>query len=101
MYGLHTPPSWVLEPSNPLILLVSFKVDMLFLIWTKFEENLSIGFVSWNLQGVSKSLLESGAQYIAIFPFSFDFSGCLTRRIINAARIVLFKSKVYLKSFVT
>ena len=29
----------------PLIFLVSFKVDMLFLIWTKFQENLSIGSV--------------------------------------------------------
>ena len=35
-----------------------------------------------------------GEQYIVILPFSFDFSGCMTRRIRNAAKIVLFKSRI-------
>ena len=37
-------PSWEFKPCNPLIFLVYLKVDILFLIWKKFEENLSIGF---------------------------------------------------------
>ena len=45
MYGLHIPPSWEFDPLNPLIFLVRFKVNMFFLMWTKFDENLSIGFV--------------------------------------------------------
>ena len=44
-----------------------------------------------DIQGVPKKLLESGEQYIVVSPFSFVFSGCLTTRVINAARIVLFK----------
>ena len=39
------PSSLEFEPSNPLIFSVSFKVDMLFLICRKFEENLSTGLV--------------------------------------------------------
>ena len=45
MYGLHLPPSWEFEPRTPLIFLVCFKVDMFLFIWTKFQENLLIGFV--------------------------------------------------------
>ena len=41
-------------------------------------------------QGVPKSLLESGEQYI-VSRFSSVFSGCLTRGIIYTAKIVLFK----------
>ena len=37
--------------------------------------------------GVSKKLA-IGAQYIVVSPFSFVFSGCLTRHVINAARVV-------------
>ena len=40
---------------------------------------------------VPKNLLESGEQYIVVSRFSSAFSGCLTRGVINAARIVLFK----------
>ena len=36
-------------------------------------------------------LLESGKQYIGVSRFSSVSSGCLTRGVINAARIVLFK----------
>ena len=43
------------------------------------------------LQGVPKNLQESGEQYIVVSQFSSVFPGCLTRGIINAARIVLFK----------
>ena len=46
------------------------------------------------VQGVSKNLLESGEQYIVVLPLSFVLSGCLTRREIDAARIVLFKSTI-------
>ena len=51
------------------------------------------------IKDVSKNLLESGEQYIVVSPFSFVFSGCLTRCVINAARIVLFKSAVKLNNF--
>ena len=44
---------------------------------------------------VSKNFLESGEQYIVV---SF-FGGCLTRRVINAAMIVLFKSIIKLNNF--
>ena len=44
-----------------------------------------------DIQGVSKNLLESGEQYIVVSRFSSAFSGCLTRGVISAARIVLFK----------
>ena len=53
MYGLHIPPSWEFEPRDPLIFLVCFKVDMLFIIWTKFQENLAFGFVLINLTQTS------------------------------------------------
>ena len=45
------------------------------------------------MRSVPKNLLESGEQCIVGSPFNFVFSGCLTRRKINAARIVLFKSR--------
>ena len=45
MYGLHVLHFWELSPVTPLLFLVCFEVNMFFLIWTKFEENLSIGFV--------------------------------------------------------
>ena len=53
------------------------------------------------LQGVPKILLYScHIQYIEVLLFSlFFFSGCLTRRVINAARIVLFKSTIRLNNF--
>ena len=50
------------------------------------------------IQGVPKNLLYSGEQYIVVSLFSFVFSGCLTRCIINAARIVLFKSTIRLNN---
>ena len=37
--------------------------------------------------------------YIIVLPFSFVFSGCLTRHVINAARTVLFKSTIKLNNF--
>ena len=46
------------------------------------------------LHGIATNLLQSREQYIVILQFSFDFSGCLTMRVINAARIVLFKSRI-------
>ena len=46
------------------------------------------------MQGVSKNLLYFGEQYIVVSLSSFVFSGCLTRGVINAARIVLFKSTI-------
>ena len=51
------------------------------------EANLLSAYV---LQGVTKNLLESEGQYF-VSRFSSVFSGCLTRGIINAARIVLFR----------
>ena len=47
--------------------------------------------VNDKIQGVPKNLLESGEQCIAGSRFSSVFSGCLTRGVINAARIVLLK----------
>ena len=44
--------------------------------------------------GYLKKLLESGEQYIVVSSLSFVFPGCLTRLIINGARIFLFKSTV-------
>ena len=38
-------------------------------------------------------------QYIVLLLFGFVFSGCLTRRVINAARIVLLKSTIELNYF--
>ena len=46
--------------------------------------------------GCLKNLLYSGEQYIVGSLFSFFSSGCLTRRVINAARIDLFKSTIKL-----
>ena len=43
--------------------------------------------------GVSKDLLYSGEQYVAVSLFSFVFFR-VTRRVINAVRIVLFKSTI-------
>ena len=48
--------------------------------------------------GCLKKLLYSGEQYIVVTLFSFVFSGCVTRRVINAARIVLFKSTIKLNN---
>ena len=46
MYGLHIPFLFgKFESRNPLVFLVSFKGHMFLLIWTKFEENIPIGFV--------------------------------------------------------
>ena len=45
-------------------------------------------FLQCTIQGVPKNLLESGEQCIVGSPFNFVFSGCLTRRKINAPRIV-------------
>ena len=47
-----------------------------------------------SLQGVPKKLLESGEQYIVVSSLSFVFAGCLTRLVINGARILLFKSTI-------
>ena len=49
--------------------------------------------------GRLKNLLECREQYIVGSPFSFVFPGCLTRRPINAARIVLIKSTINLNNF--
>ena len=49
-------------------------------------------------QDVLKNLLYSGEQYILVSLFSFVFSGCLARRVVNAARIVLFKYTVRLNN---
>ena len=54
---------------------------------------------SKSIYRVSQNLLESGEQYIVGSPFSFVFSGCLTRPEINAASIVLFKSSMKLNNF--
>ena len=56
-------PSWEFEPRNTLIFLVHFKVDMLFMIWTKSEENLSIGFVKRPF----KSTIDQTKQLFATF----------------------------------
>ena len=50
------------------------------------------------IQDVPKNLLYSVEQCIVVSLFSFVFSGCLTRRAINAARIVLFKSTIRLNN---
>ena len=50
------------------------------------------------IQGVPKKLLYSREQYIVVLLFGFVFSGCLTRCVINAARIVLFKSTIRLNN---
>ena len=51
-----------------------------------------------NNTGCPKNLLYSREQYIVVLLFGFVFSGCLTRRVINAARIVLFKSTIRLNN---
>ena len=45
---------------------------------------------TYNIQGVPENLLESGEQYV-VSQFSYVFSECLTRGVINAARIISFK----------
>ena len=55
-------------------------VIMEFPDWAKVKKNI--------MQGVSKKLLQSEEKYNVSSPFNFVFSGCLTRRKINAARIV-------------
>ena len=55
--------------------------------------------LSHDIKGVSKNWPESGEQYIVVSPFSFVFPGCLTRRVKNAARIVLSKSTMKLNNF--
>ena len=52
-----------------------------------------------HIQGVSKNLPESGEQYFVVLPFSFVFPGCLTRRVINAARVVLPEFTMKLNNF--
>ena len=46
------------------------------------------------LQGVPKNLLESGGQCIVASSLSFVFPGCLTRLVINRARVFLFNSTI-------
>ena len=48
--------------------------------------------------GCPKNVLYSGEQYIIVSLFSFVFSGCLRRRVINAARMALFKSTIRLNN---
>ena len=50
--------------------------------------------VDGGIQGVPKNLLESGEQYIVVLSPTFVFPGCLTRLVINGARIFLFKSTI-------
>ena len=45
MYSLHIPVAWESEARKPQICLASSKFDTLLLIWTKFDQNLSIAFV--------------------------------------------------------
>ena len=49
--------------------------------------------------GCLKNLLYSREQYIVVSPFNIVFSGCLTSHVINAAKIVLFKSTIKLNNF--
>ena len=70
MYGLYVTPSWDFEPRNPLIFLVCFKVYMLFFIWTKFEENLSTGFVSIYL--TQTSLNNPLLDFVKVMPKVFN-----------------------------
>ena len=56
-------------------------------------------FQAFPVQGVSKNLLYSKEQYIVVSSFSIVFSGCLARHVINAARIVLFKSTIKVTNF--
>ena len=56
-------------------------------------------FLQCAIQGVPKNLPESGEQCIVGSSFNFVFSGCLTRRKINAARIVLLKSTIKFNKF--
>ena len=48
-------------------------------------------FKNINIQGVPKNLLESGEQYVVVSRFSSVFAECLTRGVINAARIFILK----------
>ena len=48
------------------------------------------------IPGVPNNLIYSREQYIVVLLFGFVLSRCLTRCVINAARIVLFKSTVRL-----
>ena len=47
---------------------------------------------------VSKKCYIHGEQHV-VSPFSIVFPGCLTRHVINAARIVLFESTINLNNF--
>ena len=40
-----------------------------------------------------------GEQSIVVPQFSYVFAGCLARRVINAARIFLFRSTIKLNNF--
>ena len=54
--------------------------------------NLQIKCFKANIYRVSqKNFLESGEQYIVVSSLSFVSPGCLTRLVINGARIFLFK----------
>ena len=63
-------------------------------MFRKFINILRLARMFYIIQGVSKNLPYSGEQYTVVSLFSFVFSWCLTRRVINAARIVLFKSTI-------
>ena len=56
---------------------------------TAFMDSVNV-HIAWlfDIQVVSKNLLSSGELYIVVPPFGFLFSGCLTRRVISAAKIV-------------
>ena len=59
--------------------------------------NLYFSSALWHIQGVRKNLLESGKQYIVVSSLSVVFPECLTRLVINGARILLFKSTINLQ----
>ena len=48
--------------------------------------------------GCTKKFARSGEQYIVVSRFSSVFSGCLTRSVINAARIVYSNSTIKLNN---
>ena len=58
------------------------------------NEQLTKTTTKWFIQGVPKNLLESREQYIVVWSLNFVFPGCLTRMVINGARIFLFKSTI-------
>ena len=55
-------------------------------------------FSIYSLQGVPKNLLESGHSTLLFHDLVLFFSGCLTRGVINAARIVLLDSTIKLNN---